>query len=513
MGAIAQAILGRYPIGTQRRVLCSLLHTAADTEWGRRFGFADILRQSDTIAAFQQRVPLHRYEAFEEDHRRVLAGAANVCWPGRFRYLATTAGTLSRGRLLPASEATIRNDLRFGRAAVLNYLAETGRTECLRGSLLSLPGRVQCDPRYPGVLIGDMTGCLADYCLNHNGPLRRRLARSRIPPDAIRNLADYDAKAAAIADHMLDRDVRMMVMMPSWGLTLVEQILGRYNARHGTHVQTLGEIWPKLELVIAGGVPLQPYRRMLQERIGLPDVDFLETYSASEASFAFQSSRSDPALLLHLDNGVFYEFVRMDEAASPNPRRYTVADVEPGIAYLVVVSTCSGLWAYHMEDVVRFTQVFPHKLLVAGRMGELLDSVGEFLFAEDVRGAIRHACLRTGAEVRECHLAPRPTEPGRQHAHQWLLEFDRPPESLDRFGCCLDEYLQGANPSYAATRQKHGIGPPELIALPSGLFRQWLKRYRGHVIGQTKVPLMSESREMADSMLELAGDLAGIRGV
>lgn len=521
MGALAKAILQAYPLGplgalrrfqrdpitVQCRVLRSLLRTAAETEWGRRLRFGELLRHSNLVAAFQSQVPLHRYKAFQKDHLRVLAGAANVCWPGTCRYVATTAGTLSRGRVLPASLATIRNDLRFGRAMLLSYLAETGRLSLLRGGVLSLPGRVEADPRYPGRVIGDMTGCLAEYCLSQ-GPIRRRLARSRIPAAEIRNLPDYDQKARAIADEMLPRDVRLMVMMPSWGLTLIERILARYQERSGRAGGTLGTIWPRLQLVIAGGVPLQPYRNMLAERIGLPGVDFLEVYSASEASLAFQSSQSDPALLLHLDNGVFFEFVRLEEAANRSPRRYTVADVECGVPYLVIISTCSGLWAYHLEDVVRFTRLFPHKLLVIGRRGELLDSVGEYLFAEEVRGALRHACQATQAEVRECHLSPRPTEPGRPHTHQWLIEFDRPPQSVEQFGDYLDAYLQQASPSYAATRQKHGLGPPEVVALPAGLFHEWLTRYRRQVIGQTKVPLMSERREVADAVLALVGEVA-----
>jgi len=500
LGAVRR--FSKDPVGVQTMVLRRLLASAVGTEWGRRYRFSEILRQPDIVGAYQDRVTLHKYPAFHEDHMRVLRGAENVCWPGRFRYVATTAGTTSRGRVLPATEESIRNDLRFGRAMMLSYLAETGRTAALGGAMLTLPGRIEPHAENADILIGDMTGCIADYCLR-TGLMRKRLARSRVLPERIRNITDYDSKAAAIAEHMIPKDVRMMVMMPSWGLALVEKVIDRYNATHARQVRTLGEIWPRLQLVVAGGVPLTPYRKMLEERIGLPAVDFLEVYSASEASLAFQSELSDPAMLLHLDNGVFYEFVRFDEAHTAAPRRYTVADVELGVPYLVIMTTCNGLWAYHLEDVVRFTRLFPHKLVVAGRAGELLDNFGEFLFSEEVRGAMRHACRITSAVVREFHVAPRPTEANRRHAHQWLVEFDRAPEDLGALAHGLDTYLREVSSSYASTRAKHGIGPPEIVPLPPGTFGQWLKCYRSHVIGQTKVPIMSEDRTVADTVLGL----------
>jgi len=496
----------RDPVGVQTRLLRTLLKTAAETQWGRRYGFEALAEEKDVVRAFQQRVPLHHYEAFHEDHLRVLRGETDVCWPGRFRYVGTTAGTTSRGRVLPASEASLRNDLRFGRAAILSYLADTGKVGCLGGTMLSLPGRAEPHAENPEVLIGDMTACISHYCL-HTGCLRKFFARTRILPEEIHNLADYDAKATTIADYMMDKDVRALLMMPSWGLTLIDKVVSRYNDTHPRSVKTLGEIWPRLELVLSGGVPLSAYRKLLEARIGLPGVHFLEMYSATEGSFAFQVSQADPAMLLHLDNGIFYEFVRFDEAKEPSPRRFTVADVEPGVDYLLVITTCNGLWAYHMEDVVRFTQVFPHRLIVVGRAGELLDSVGEFLFATEVRGAIDHACVSTGARVREFHLVPRPTENGRRHAHQWLVEFEKEPDATDVFGRMLDAYLREVSVSYDATRSKRGIDAPEVISLPPGAFHRWLTRHRRGAVGQAKVPIVSEKRDIAEEVLALARTL------
>lgn len=517
MGSLARVILRRWrwgpvgkirrfcldPSGTQQRVLRWLLTSAANTEWGRRLEFARLAREPDVVRAYQQSVPVHPYEAFHEDHLRVLRGERDICWPGRFRYVALSSSTLSRGHVLPASEATIRNDLCFGRAVFLSYLADTGRVGCLRGGLVTLPGRVESPPEYPGVMMGDMTGCIADYCAT-TGMLRRHLAQRLSLPEEIRNLGDFDRKAAAIADYYLNRDVRTLVLMPSWGLALIDRVIERYGQTRSAKVSTLGEIWPNLQLIVAGGVPLSTYRRAIEQRLGPAKVDFVEVYSASEASLAMQTSQDDPSLLLHLDNGVFFEFIRQDEAHQPQPRRWWIGNVEPGVNYQVLLSTCSGLWTYPLGDVVRFERIIPHKLTVAGRMGELMDSVGEYLFAEEVRGAIRHACEATGSRVREFHLAPRPRTADELHAHQWLVEFDRAPADLSALAAALDAHLCRTSPTYAEKREHQCVGPPEVIALPGGIFRRWLDRSRPQSYGHAKVPLLDERRTVADSLLELA---------
>ena len=148
-------------------------------------------------------------------------------------------------------------------------------------------------------------------------------------------------------------------------LALFDHILEVDAERRSEPPRTLSEIWPHLSLAIIAGSPLATHQKAIEARAGRP-IDFIETYGASEGLMAFQSELSDPALLLHLDNGLFYEFVPVDQLDEPNPRRYTVADVETDIWYAIYLTTSSGLWSYHVGDTVRFTELSPHKILVGG---------------------------------------------------------------------------------------------------------------------------------------------------
>ena len=81
----------------QRKQLISLLQQAADTEWGRAYGFRDLLTAMDPVAAYQRRVPIQRYVDFELPIERMRRGAADVLWPGRCRCFGLSGGTYSTG--------------------------------------------------------------------------------------------------------------------------------------------------------------------------------------------------------------------------------------------------------------------------------------------------------------------------------------------------------------------------------------------------------------------------------
>jgi hypothetical protein len=493
---------GRDPVGAQVNVLRGLLAAAAQTEWGRRFDFTRLARERDVVGAFQDRVPLHDYDAFRADIARMRRGEADVLWPGRVCRFATSAGTTARGKHLPATDELIRANLRNGAAALLSYLAETGNTSCVRGTPISLTGRVADDPDFPGVRVGEISGLGAEYWYSRSR-LRRLLIRRRNIPWEVQQIADWDQKLDAIVAHTMQRDVRVLAMVPSWGLQLFDRLIHSYNDHHQAAATTVGAIWPKVKLIIAGGVPLRAYRDVLLARIGLPGVDLVEVYGASEAPMAFQSSRADPAMMLQLDSGVFFEFVRREDAEKASPRRYTVADVEPGVDYQPVVSTCGGLWAYRIGDVLRFTRLFPHKIMVLGRTVEMLDSYGEFVRGDEAREALRHAAAQSGSPVIEFHVAPRPAGVAGRHAHQWLIEFDQPPADPQQFAAALDERLRQLNPTYDCCRREKGFGPPEVVPLGRGTFFQWLRATRGDLGAQTKIPCMSDHRDLADGVLNM----------
>ncbi len=490
------------PAGTQARLLRRLLKRAAHTEWGRRYGFAELACARDVVRAYQARVPLHTYDDLRNEVVRMQCGEADICWPGRIRHFAVSSGTASEGMLIPVSREMLQADRRFSIEVGLNYLLQSGRSDFLKGRHLTLPGRADEDPRYPGTWVGEISGLVARYA-----PWYVRLFYQAVP-DRLLMLPNWEEKLRAIARHTVRQDIRLVVMAPTWGLVLFKLLLEEASRQRGRPVTTVRELWPNLQVFISGGVALSSYRTLLEELIGEPAPDFVETYGASEGFFAFQATCDDPAMLLHLDNGIFYEFVPLEARHRPDPPRHTIATVEPGVRYALYVTTCSGLWSYAMRDVVRFTQTSPPKLVVAGRTGEMLDLYGEAVFGDEARAALEEACRKTGACVRDYHIAPRPATRDQPPTHQWLIEFEQPPADLSAFAAAIDAHLQQINRHYQIRREARAFDQPEIVALPAGAFLEWLRRHRKRLSGQSKIPRMRPDRSLADALLAQCANCA-----
>ena len=485
------------PVHVQHTLLRGLLQQAAGTEWGLRYGFGEIARARDVVAAYQARVPLHTYGDFEEDIRRIRGGARDVIWPGGFRHFAVSSGTTSTGKIIPVSAEMFTANRRFMLSVGMTYLARTGNVGYLLGKHVALPGRIEEDPAYPGMKIGEVSGLQAE----HVPFLYRHILQA--VPNEVAFLPNWEEKLRTVARRTVGMDVRCLVMVPSWAMVFFDELIRQHRERFGSDARTVADVWPRLRVFIAGGVALSSYRELLQEKIALPKLQFLEVYGASEGFFSFQDDASDPAMLLHLDNGVFFEFVRMDEINDPNARRYTIGEVETDVRYGLFVSTCSGLWGYPVGDVVRFTDTAPHKIFVAGRTNEMIDKYGEAVFSEEARHALHIACERTGAQVRDFHVAPNPPATDRPPSHQWLVEFERAPDSMDRFSSEIDDYLNEFNRHYRIRREAQAFERPEVVALPPGTFHAWLRETRGRLSGQAKVPRLCEHREIADAVIAL----------
>jgi hypothetical protein len=136
----------------------------------------------------------------------------------------------------------------------------------------------------------------------------------------------------------------------------------------------------------------------------------------------------------------------------------------------------------------------------------MIDKYGEAVFGEEARAALRQACEQTGAQVLDFHIAPRPAEDDTVPSHQWLVEFERPPGDFEAFAGAIDTYLQEVNRHYQIRRESNAFARPEIIPVPRQTFYRWLQATRPSVSAQTKVPRMSEERDVAEGVLAMLGN-------
>ena len=262
-------------------------------------------------------------------------------------------------------------------------------------------------------------------------------------------------------------------------------------------------MWPNLEVFFHGGISFKPYREQYRAITDPAKMRYLETYNASEGFFAVQNAIDDPAMLLLLDVGVFYEFIPLDEVDNPHPKILPIWKVEPGKVYALVITACNGLWRYPIGDTVKIESVEPLKITIAGRTKHYINAFGEELMVHNSDAAIAKACNELDCSVLNYTAAPVYAGDRSRGRHEWLIEFARPPQDLEQFTSRLDALLQQENSDYQAKRYNNiFLDPLSIVVARNGVFDDWLAS-TGKLGGQRKVPRLSNDRRFLDPLLNM----------
>ena len=472
----------------QHSVLNRLVHQAAQTEWGKKYDYSSIRSYED----FRKRVPIQTYEEIKPYVERLRAGEQNLLWPSEIRWFAKSSGTTNdKSKFLPVSKEALQDiHYRGGKDAAALYFRINPDSHFFSGKGLILGGRHSPNLNSNHSLVGDLSAIL----IQNVNPLINFV---RVPSKKIALMSEWETKIEAIANSTIPVNVTSLSGVPSWMLVLIKRILEK------TGKQTLEEVWPNLEVFFHGGVAFTPYREQYKQVIHSPKMHYVETYNASEGYFGTQNDLSDPAMLLMIDYGIFYEFVPLEEVDKENPRAYCLEEVELNKNYAMVISTSCGLWRYMIGDTVKFTGKNPYKFVITGRTKHFINAFGEELIVDNAEKGLAKACSETGAQVSEYSAAPVFMDEHAKCRHQWLIEFAKMPDSVEKFAAILDATLKEVNSDYEAKRWKDiALQPLEVIVARPGLFHDWLAQ-RGKLGGQHKVPRLSNTREYIETMLAL----------
>lgn len=472
----------------QERVMQRLVGMAARTEWGRKYDYSTLRTYED----FKKRLPIQTYEEVKPYVERLRAGEQNLLWPSEIRWFAKSSGTTNdKSKFLPVSRESLKDThYRGGQDAVALYLAQNPQSRFFSGKGLILGGSHAPNLATNHSLVGDLSAIL----IENINPLVNFI---RVPSKQIALMEHFEPKMEAIAENTIGKNVTNLSGVPSWMLVLCKHILEK------TGRQTLDEVWPNLEVFFHGGVAFTPYREQYKQLIRSPRMHYVETYNASEGYFGTQSDPADPSLLLMIDYGIFFEFIPLDEVGKENPHTYCLEEVETGKNYAMVISTSAGLWRYMIGDTVKFTQKNPYKFVITGRTKHFINAFGEELIVDNAEKGLAKACSATGAQVLDYSAAPVFMDENAKCRHQWLIEFARMPDSLERFARILDDTLKEVNSDYEAKRQNDlALQPLEVIPARKGLFHDWLDA-KGKLGGQHKIPRLSNTREYMEEMLKL----------
>ena len=472
----------------QRRVMTHLVQQGQRTQYGKTWGMNNVRTYED----FANRMPVTTYEELKEPIDRMRHGEADVLWPGVVKWFAKSSGTTNdKSKFIPVSADGLKNiHYKGGKDAVALYLRNNPKSKLFDGRSLILGGSHSPNYNVANSIVGDLSAIL----IENINPLANLV---RVPKKSIALMPDFEAKREAIARQTLHANITNISGVPSWMLSVLVRVLELSGKN------TLAEVWPGLEVFFHGGIAFGPYREQYHHLVGSSQMQYMETYNASEGFFGLQDAPNDESMLLMLDYDVFYEFIPMDEFGRDNATIVPLWGVMPGQNYAMVISTSCGLWRYIIGDTVMFTSTQPYKFKITGRTKYFINAFGEELIMDNAEQGLAYACKTTDAEVLEYTAAPVFMDAEAKCRHQWLIEFSRQPSSLDAFAKALDQRLQQLNSDYEAKRHKDiTLQQLEVVVARPNLFNDWLKS-KGKLGGQHKVPRLGNSRKNIDELLQM----------
>ncbi len=474
------------PVNTQKKVFESLIKDAKNTKFGQDHHFDKIVSHEDFIA----RVPIRDYEALRPYVDQMVAGQPDVLWPGRPLYYAKTSGTTSGAKYIPITQASMPHHIENAKNALLLYIHQTKNAGFVSRKMIFLQGSPVMTEKN-GVQLGRLSGIVAHYVPSY-------LQRNRMPSWEVNCIEDWETKVEAIVEETKQEDMALISGIPSWVQMYFEKLIKASG-------KPVGELFPNFNLFVYGGVNFEPYRHKFEQLIGRK-IDSVELYPASEGFFAFQDRQDDTGLLLQLDSGIFYEFVKTTEFFDTAPRRHTIETVEVGVDYVMIISTNAGLWGYNIGDTVQFTSLSPYRVRVSGRLKHFISAFGEHVIGKEVEESMTFALQQCGGSISEFTVAPQITPEGDQLPyHEWFVEFETLPGDLKIFAQALDEKLQAQNVYYADLIQGKVLQPLIITQVSSGGFKSVMKSL-GRYGGQNKVPRLSNDRALANPLSEWAAN-------
>jgi phenylacetate-coenzyme A ligase PaaK-like adenylate-forming protein len=469
------------PKESQEKVFKQLIKSAQKTVFGKDHNF-DLIQNFTDFAA---QVPVRDYEDLKPYINQILDGKDDVLWPAKPIYFAKTSGTTSGAKYIPITKVSIAEQVKASRNAILSYIHETGKAEFVTKKMIFLQGSPVLEQKN-GIQMGRLSGISAHY-------VPKYLQKNRLPSWETNCIEDWETKVSAIVDETINHDMGVIAGIPSWVQMYFEKI-------ENVAGKKVGEVFKNFNLFIYGGVNYEPYRSKFENLIGRK-VDSIELFPASEGFFAYQDKQDQAGMLLLLNAGIFYEFIKVEEFETENPKAYTISQVELNTNYVLIISTNAGLWRYNIGDTVSFTSLLPYRIVVTGRIKHFISAFGEHVIGKEVETALNQAMENTNIRINEFTVAPQINPRQGLPYHEWLIEFENEPEDLTIFAETIDTAMRKQNVYYDDLIVGNILQKAVITKVNQNGFQNYMKSI-GKLGGQNKIPRLANDRSIADQLTQ-----------
>lgn len=467
-------------LSEQKKIFQYLMELYDGNDFAKKYGISS----RETYEEFQKKVPVVTYEEFFPYIERMLLGKSGVVKAPSISTFAKSSGTTNaKSKYIPLTKNNLKhNHYQAGRDMIVWAVAEYRNTEFVHGKTIGTTGSFSVDPLYPDAHIGDVSAHLF-----HSLPWYAR--RTRVADSDIMLHDSWQEKLVGIGSRAKEQDVRTLLGTPTWMIHIFDEVLKQ------TGKETISHVWPKVSMFFHGAVRFDPYKKVIEEKIGRP-IDCMNIYNASEGFFGFQYKKENAdqfVLLTHHD--IFYEFISLALFRVGSKEAIPLSLVTTGIEYVLVITTSGGLVRYVVGDTIRFVGTKPFVFVLTGRTKQCLNTFGEEVVLDNIEEALRETLEHFDLSVSGYTVAPEVFGDGKGR-HVWAIEFVTNPENSEEFSVHLDQVLQKLNSDYEAKRTNNLVLSALSIEIVSKqAFMRWLEK-RGKLGGQHKIPVITEDISM-----------------
>ena len=284
----------KYPFETQQELLVELIASASNTEIGKKYSFSKLRSYDD----FRNNIPLQNYDNLKPYVDRLFKGESNLLWPTEVKWFAKSSGTTSdKSKFIPVTKESLEEcHYKGGKDLLSLYYHNVPNRKLYKGKHLIIGGSAEVNYLNEATYSGDLSSIIVK-----NLPWWAELRRT--PARDIALMSQWEEKIEKLAHSTINEDVYILAGVPSWSLVLLNRI------KEITGANSIKEVWPNLELYMHGGVSFHPYKSQFEEIIQDPNMNYIETYNASEGFFGIQDDMTKQEMLLMLDYGIFFEFI------------------------------------------------------------------------------------------------------------------------------------------------------------------------------------------------------------
>lgn len=522
--------LTKNPIEAQKKVLLEYLTRNKDTEYGRRYKFADI----KSIGDYQNTAPVSDCGSIHSYVDRAARGEKNVLTRDNPIFFGMTSGTTAKPKLIPVTKYSKAKKVEL--MNLWGYYTWRDHPKIIDGKILAI-----ISPEVEG-----FTGAELPYGAESGHAYKNLLyffRRFYALPYEVFEIMDYEVRYYCILRISMEEDITSIATLnPSTIVILCEKI-AKYkekiiediaagalskdmdipeNIRAGIEkslrpnpkkAEALRRIlsekaellpkdfWPNLELIEcwkAGAMRL--YLKELARYFGDTPVRDLGCLSTEARSSIPMSDKGAAGVLAIGTN--FYEFLPVEDICKKEKRFLLCDQVERGKEYFIIITTPGGLYRYNIDDIITVDGFFNRTPMIEFVQKGLSASslAGEKLYGSQVSEAINKAADRNKSLIEFFLTVPERKFPPN---YAFLVEFETlpPPGGEKALLLSLEEELCGQNAEYMDKRRQGLLGPPVLKIVQKGSFEKYraARIKEGAHDSQFKVPELTNDTALQDN--------------